>query len=180
MLIGSYGSVMGIMFLFHLSVFLANPIFPLYQVRDLNFTDQLISQGTALFWLVHAIGATQTSAITRRLGVKGMTGWGTVLTAVSTIIFIYSVHPWIYLVCQVVSGIGWAMVGGALLNYLLDKIPDDDRPPYLAWFNMMVNGSMLLGGLAAGSVVDLMGLGGGMWLAVGLRLLSALMILAMG
>jgi hypothetical protein len=72
------------------------------------------------------------------------------------------------------------MVGGALLNYLLDKIPDDARPPYLAWFNMMVNGSMLLGGLAAGSVVDLMGLGGGMWLAVGLRLLSALMILAMG
>ena len=149
-------------------------------MRDLNFTDELISQGTALFWIIHAIAATQTSVITRRLGYKKMTGWGTVLTALSTIIFIFSYQPWIYLLCQVVSGMGWAMIGGALLNYLLEKIPGENRPPYLAWFNMMVNGSMLICGLIAGSVVDLMGRGGGMWFAVGLRLLSALAILVLG
>jgi hypothetical protein len=179
-LAGQYGRLMALMFLFHFSVFLAGPIFPLYQVRDLNFSDQLISQGTALFWIVHAIGATQTSAITHRLGFKKMTGWGAVLTAVSTIMFIFSYQPWIYLACQVVSGIGWAMIGGALLNYLLEKIPPENRPPYLAWFNLMVNGSMLVCGLIAGSVVDWVGLGGGMWLAVGLRLLSALTILLLG
>ena len=179
-LLGPYGRLMSLMFLFHFSVFLANPIFPLYQVRDLNFTDELISQGTALFWVVHALTATQTSAITRRLGFKNMTGWGTLLTAVSVLVFIYSYQPWVYLVSQVVSGLGWAMIGGALLNYLLEKIPGENRPPYLAWFNLMVNGSMLICGLMAGSVVDWLGRGGGMWLSLGLRVLSALTILLLG
>jgi hypothetical protein len=179
-LLGPYGRLMGLMFLFHFSVFLAAPIFPLYQVRDLNFTDELISQGTALYWIIHAIAATQTSTITRHLGFKKMTGLGAMTTAVSIILFIYSYQPWIYLVSQVVSGIGWAMIGGALLNYLLQKIPDENRPPYLAWFNLMVNGSMLVCGLIAGSVVDLMGRGGGMWLSVALRALAAFTILLLG
>jgi hypothetical protein len=55
------------MFFFHLAVFLPNPIFPLYQVRQLQLTDQTISLGASLFWIFHFIGSTQSGAIARRI-----------------------------------------------------------------------------------------------------------------
>ena len=45
------------------------------------------------------------------------------------------------------GGVGWALVGGALSNYLLEKVPAGDRPAYLAWYNLALNAAILCGAL---------------------------------
>ena len=52
-----------------------------------------------------------------------------------------------YVVTSIAGGLGWAMVGGALSNYLLEKVPANDRPAYLAWYNLALNAAILLGAL---------------------------------
>jgi hypothetical protein len=45
------------------------------------------------------------------------------------------------------GGTGWALAGGAVGNYVLEKTPDDSRPSYLAWHNMALQAGILLGAL---------------------------------
>ena len=49
---GPFGMVIAGLFFFHLAQYLAIPLFPLYWVNKLNFSDGLISQGQALFYAV--------------------------------------------------------------------------------------------------------------------------------
>jgi MFS family permease len=53
----------------------------------------------------------------------------------------------LFLVASALGGFGWSLVGGALTNYVLEKIPEDDRPAHLAWYNLAVNAGLLAGSL---------------------------------
>ena len=46
-----------------------------------------------------------------------------------------------------IGGLAWGLVGGALPNYLLEKVPAGDRPAYLAWYNLALNAAIFLGAL---------------------------------
>lgn len=52
----------------------------------------------------------------------------------------------LYLVASV-GGAAWSLVGGALANYLLEMAPINDRPAYLAWYNLALNAGILGGSL---------------------------------
>lgn len=177
---GPFQRVLWIMLLYHFAVYLSAPIFPQYQVHVLHFSDQTISLGTSLFWVFHFIGSTQVGLLAHRMNFKKMMGIGVLLISVSTFIFVVSFHPWIYWSSQLFSGIGWSMVGGSILNYLLEAVPPEDRPAHLAWFNLAVNAAVLVCGLIASQVTALFGLLGGMLIAVGLRALAGFVILRWG
>jgi MFS family permease len=174
---GPYLKVLFILFFFHLATFLPNPLFPLYQVNQLRFSDQTISLGTSMFWIIHMIGSTQGRVISTKLGFKKMFGVGAVLVSIATLIFMNSYQFWVYMVHQVFSGVGWSMIGGAMANYLLEKIPADDRPAHLTWYNMAINLAVLICGLLAPLVANLVGLQGAMAISVILRLLAGILIL---
>jgi predicted MFS family arabinose efflux permease len=38
-------------------------------------------------------------------------------------------------------------MSGAFLNYILERAPQHDRPPYLAWYNIVFNAAILIGSL---------------------------------
>jgi hypothetical protein len=40
------------------------------------------------------------------------------------------------------------MAGGALFNYLLDNMPENDRPAHMAWYSLVSNAAILIGSLA--------------------------------
>jgi hypothetical protein len=65
------------------------------------------------------------------------------------------------------------LVSGALTNYVLDEIPGDRRPAYLAWYNLALNGALLLGSLTGPAVASLIGLPAALLIFAGLRLLAA-------
>lgn len=107
---GPFLRVLLVMFFFHLAVFLSNPIFPIYQVRALKLTHEMISLGTSLFFVIHFLASMQMGGLSRRLGFKTLTGLGTIIASIATLIFTFSYHTWIYFFCQIFNGIGWAMI----------------------------------------------------------------------
>lgn len=177
---GSFRNVLLVMFFFHVAVFLPNPIFPLYQVNELKLTDETIGFGTSLFWILYFLTSTQVGGLSRKYGFKTLTGAGTIIASFATLIFTFSYQVWIYIITQIVSGIGWAIIGGGLVNYVLVNVPPDDRPSYLAWFNLAVNFAVLICGLVAPLITANLGLFGSMVLAVLVRFLAGIAILRWG
>jgi MFS family permease len=83
----------------------------------------------------------------------------------------------LFLVASAAGGLGWSLAGGALTNFILEKIPQDRRPPYLAWYNLALNAAILLGSLVGPFLGGVMGLRSALLAFAGLRLLTALLIL---
>jgi len=74
------------------------------------------------------------------------------------------------------GGTGWALAGGAVGNYVLEKTPDDSRPSYLAWYNMALQAGILIGSLVAPALSGWWGLTIGLIFAAGCRFLIGVLI----
>lgn len=155
---GPYGVVMLALFLFHLTQYLAIPIFPIYWVERLALNDQSIALGTALFNATVFLGSTQLRRLTERFGSHGITVAGALLMATYPGLTALTRNVELFLVTSVVGGVAWSLAGGALSNYLLEKIPEGDRPSYLAWYLVVVNIAVLTGSLVGPAVARSIGL----------------------
>ncbi|MCA9933425.1 MAG: hypothetical protein KC415_05845, partial [Anaerolineales bacterium] len=72
------------------------------------------------------------------------------------------------------------LVGGVIANYLLENIPEDNRPAYLAWYNLALNAAILLGSLAGPALSAQLGLVMTLSLIAVARFLAATVILYKG
>ena len=169
-----------VLLLFHTTQYLTIPLFPIYFVNILHLTDQQIGLGTAGFYLSVFICSTQFSRISNRFGHHKVTGVGVALMSLYPILLSFSTGFLHYLIISLVGGIAWALVGGALANYLLEKIPERNRPPYLAWYNIILNAAILIGSLLGPVVAGFIGLGMAMFIFGIFRLLAGLAILKWG
>ena len=86
----------------------------------------------------------------------------------------------LFLVLSLMGGFGWALTGGALTNYILDKVPQDDRPAHLAWYNLGLNAAILIGSLAGPFLGSWLDLSVALAVCASLRLLAAFCILRWG
>jgi len=148
---------------FHLAQYLAIPLFPIYMVRTLALNDQQIGLGTALFYLTVLLGSTRLARISTRLGHQRLTGFGVIGMSLYPVLMSFSSNALHYFGLSVLGGFVWAMVSGAQANYLLEKVPADDRPAHLAWYSLILNGCVLAG--------SLLGTLAASWIGVGLALL---------
>jgi MFS family permease len=180
LLAGRYGVVLLLLFFFQFASCIGNPVFPAYQVDSLKMSDNLISLGTCVFWIFHFVGATQAGGLARRWGFKKLTGVGIVLTCLSTVVFTFSYHFWIFAITQTISGFGWSLINTGVVNYLLSNVPAGDRPAHLAWYNIAVNVAVLLASLLAPDLVSVTGLMVAMLVVAGMRLLAGVSILKWG
>jgi MFS family permease len=169
-----------VLLFFHLAQFLTIPLFPIYFVNVLHLNDQQIGIGTAVFYLAVFIGSTQLARICNRFGHRKVTGVGIMMMSLYPILLSYSKGFLDYLGISLVGGFAWALVGGALANYLLEKIPDQDRPAYLAWYNIILNAAILIGSLLGSLLAENIGLGSAIFLFGIARLLSGLAVLKWG
>ena len=152
---GPFGKVLVVMLFFHLSHYIASPIYPLYNVNVLHLNDDHIGNGTALFYLTVLIGSMLLDRAVRRLGHQRVTGWGMIGMASYPILLALSSTVWHFYIVSLVGGFTYGLAGGAYANYLLERIPEHDRPAYLAWYNIALNAAVLtssfLGPLIANS-----------------------------
>jgi MFS family permease len=65
---------------------------------------------------------------------------------------------WHFYLTALIGGVTWAFAGGAYANYILEKIPPDDRPSHLAWYNMSLNAAILLSSFIGPAIGDSLGL----------------------
>ncbi len=149
-----YRATLLVMLAFHVAQYLAIPIFPIYFVRVLRLTDENLGIGTALFYLAVLLGSMQLNRLVRRIGHKNVTGWGVVGLAIYPALLAISGQVWHYYFISVLGGLVWALVGGAYANYIIEKCPANDRPAYLAWYNIILNASVLTGSLLGPALAD--------------------------
>ena len=175
-----FRSILLVLLAFHIAQYLPIPLFPLYFVRKLNLNDSQIGTGMAAFYLSVLIGSTQLARLTHRLDHKRVTAFGVLGMSIYPALLALARGFGLYMVTSILGGFAWAMVGGALINYLLDKVPAEERPPYLAWYNIILNAAILFGSLLGPILANQIGLSTALILFGVLRLLSGLAILRWG
>jgi MFS family permease len=172
-----FGKLVMVLFAFHLAIYLAVPLFPIHWVNRLHLTDQQIGLGTAVFYACVFAGSTQLSRLVQRLGNQRVTAIGAMLMSFYPAFMALARGFELYLVGSVIGGLGWSLVGGAMTNYILDKVPEDHRPVYLAWYNLALNAALLLGSLLGPFVAGFVGVPIALVVFAFSRLLTALFIL---
>lgn len=177
---GPFGKVMLIMFFFHFAHNITTPIYPLYNVNVLNLTDNNIGTGTALFYLTVLFGSMRLHQWVGRMEHRGVTGWGMIGMALYPFILGLSHNVWQYYLVSVLGGFTWGMAGGAYANYLLEKIPGNDRPAHLAWYNVVLNAAILAGSFLGPAIADISSLSIALMIFAGMRLLAGATVLRRG
>jgi MFS family permease len=177
---GTFGRSIGLLFFFHLAQYLAIPLFSVYMVDNLHFSDQTISFGTAVYNVTMFIGSTQLARMSFRLGNKKVIAYGIILISVYPVFMALSRGPGLYIFANLCSGMAWAMIGGALFNYLLEMAPENDRPAHMAWYNLAFNAAVLIGSLSSPLIAGSISIVTALFLFAFLRLLSGLAILRWG
>jgi MFS family permease len=164
------------LFALHLAQYLPAALFPLYMVNRLHLSDQVIGLGAALFYATVFMGSTQLAHLTRQKGNRWVVATGAALMAIYPALMAVSRGVGLFLFLSLIGGFGWALAGGALTNYILDKVPQDDRPPHLAWYNLTLNAAILIGSLAGPFLGGWLDLSVALAVCASLRLLAALCI----
>lgn len=177
---GPFGKVVAVMLFFHLAHYIATPIYPLYNVNVLHLNDDHIGIGTALFYLTVLIGSTRLNRLVGRLGHRRVTGWGMIGMASYPFLLGLSQNVWHFYGVSLVGGVTWGLAGGAYANYLLERIPDHDRPAHLAWYNIALNAAVLASSFLGPLIADSVGLVAALMIFGGMRALAGVIVLRRG
>ena len=129
----------------HLTQYLAIPLFPLFSVNALHLTDQNIGIATALYYLTSMLGSIRVNRVVRRLGHRKVTGIGFMIMSLYPGLMAFAHSAYWYYFVSVIGGYSWALLGSAYINYVLENVPENDRPAHLAWYNIVLNVSILVG-----------------------------------
>jgi MFS family permease len=151
-------TVMGLLFFFHIAQYLCIPVFPVFWVNNLHLSDNIISLGTGAFFVTVFLGSTQISKLSIKHGNKAIVGIGAMLMALYPGIMAFSNGIVLYMVASLIGGLAWAFVGGLLVNYLLEKIPEQNRPTYLAIYYLIFYAAVLIGSLAGPEIGKIIGI----------------------
>lgn len=173
---GSYGRILAGLFAFHFAQFLPIPIMPLFWVDELHFTDGEIGAGTAIFHLFVLLGSLHMARSSKRWLNRDMSAVGALVLSLFPLMTVFTPNFFVFAVTNVIGGIGWAIVAGALGNYLLENVPETNRPPYLAWYNLALNAAILVGSLGGSFMGERLGLEVSLIIAFVLRAASGVAI----
>jgi MFS family permease len=171
-----FAKLVVVLLAFYLAIYLAIPLFPIHWVNQIHLSDREIGWGTAAFYLSVLVGSTQLDRLVRRLGNRRVTAIGAIFMSGYPAFMSWAHGLELFMVASVLGGLGWALVGGALVNYVLEKVPVDHRPGYLAWYNLALNAALLIGSLVGPLVADSLGVPLALMLFAVLRFLAALAI----
>jgi MFS family permease len=175
-----FRNVLVALFAFHLTQYLAIPIFPLYNVRVLKLGDDHLGIGTAIFYLAVLLASMRFRDIAHRIGNKKLTGWSVAAMSIYPLLLAYSSQVWHFYAISLIGGLTFAMLSGSYPNYMLEHIPAHDRPSHLAWYTIILNAAVLIGSLAGPALSDIIGLSGALLCFAALRVLAGFVILKWG
>jgi hypothetical protein len=177
---GSFGPFMAAYLLFYTFQYLPLPLFPLVVVHSLKLSDGIISLSNGLFYLSMFL-------VSLRLGrLCGRYGHRFILVSSA---FLYSLYPLLiglakdaglYLIAALVGGSVWALISAALVNRLMEKVPEDERPAHMALHNLALNLGILVGSLAGPFLSLQIGLQPTLLIGAGLRFLAGVFLLLWG
>ncbi|MFO3796240.1 MAG: hypothetical protein ACK8QZ_03020, partial [Anaerolineales bacterium] len=105
------------------------------------------------------------------------TGLGMMGMGLYPLLLSHSTQAWQYYGISILGGLFWALAGGAYANYMLEHIPSDDRPAYLAWYNLNLNASILVSSLLGPAFAEWVGISVALFIIGLLRMTAGYVIL---
>jgi MFS family permease len=175
-----FKKVLLVLLAFHLTHTLTTPVYPLYNVRVLELNDDHIGIGQALYYLTMLFGSMGFRRMVHRLGHKKVTGLGVAGMALYPFLLAFTHEIWQFYAISLLGGFTWAWTNGAYANYMLERIPPDDRPSHLAWYTVILNIAILAGSVGGSVIAAQTGLSQALILFAVLRFLAGLSILKWG
>jgi len=169
---GRFGRSLLLIFIFYISLSVALPLFPVYQVNVLHYPDNILGLGNSMFYVAFFIASTQIARLTRRHGNHKILAIGMMGMSAYPFLLPLCTRVEVYLLVSLLSGFGYAPVGVILVNYLLERVPQDNLGPHLAWYNLTINAATLLGTVCGPLFSEWVGLLPALLVFAGFRLLS--------
>ncbi len=177
-----FQKVLLVLFAFHITQYLAVPVAPVFMVEVLHLQDQQIGLATAAFWVFAFAGSMLLAGLSARRGHQWVTGMGAMLMAFYPGFMALSSGSGMafVLIASAIGGLGYALMSGAFLNYILERAPRQDRPAYLAWYNIAFNAAILIGSLLGPFAAGHVGFVAALGLFAASRLAAGLFIIRRG
>lgn len=175
-----FGKSLLLLTIFHLVHYLSIPLFPVFYVKNIQISDQAISTGTAIFYTTMFIGSSQISKMVNKLGNMKSTGIGIMMLGLYPIFLAFAQDAVLFYVASFFGGFSWSVVNVAMINYLLEKVPSNQRTGYLAWFSLGANAAILIGTLLGPVIGNMIGLVAALLIFGILRTLSGIAIFKWG
>jgi MFS family permease len=147
-------------------------MFPLFWVQDLRLSDGAISVGNALFYAAMALASLRLGQWSDHLGHRRLLIVGGLLYGAYPLLTGLARDVSLFWIASALGGAIWGVLNAALLNRLLERVPERDRPGHMALYNIALNLGILLGSLAGPGLVGWIGLRPALVASAGLRLLS--------
>ncbi len=173
---GKFGSFIMAYLFFYVFVYLPMPLFPLFLVHDLHLSDSAISLGNALYYLSMLMFSLSLKKWSERLGHRR------ILIIGGLTIFLYPLftglarNAILYWVGTFVSGAAWAFANAGLVNRLMERVPEDDRPAHMALHNLVLNIGILAGSMSGPALGEVFGLRNAILISVVLRFLGGVIL----
>jgi hypothetical protein len=177
---GPFGPFMAAFLFFYTIQFVPVPIFPLFWVQDLHLSDGAISVGNALFYAGMTLASLQLRKLSARWGHRGVLVVGALLYGLYPLLTGFAQGPPVYWTASLVGGAVWGVLNGGLLNRLMERVPEDDRPAHMALHNLVLNLGILSGSLLGPLLAQGLGLRHSLFLAGGLRLAAGIVFSFLG
>lgn len=176
----SFGPYLGAMLFFYTVQYVPIPLFPLFFVRNLNLSDGFISWGSALFHLMMLLASMYLVRLSARFSHRQLMVSGAFLYCLYPLLMGQAHDARLFLVASVLGGGVWALTNGGLVNRLMERVPEADRPGHMALHNIALNLGILAGSLIGPLLADWFGLREAILLGSGLRFLGGLLLLVWG
>ena len=177
---GSFGFFMLAYLAFYTFQFAPQPLFPLFVVRELLFSDKVIGIGNALFYSVSVVFALLLSRFSRRFGHRKVLVISGLFFAVYPLLVGLAVDTSLYYAASILGGVVWGLISGSLLNRLMERVPEGDRPAHMALHNIIFNLGILIGSLGGPLLGSFMDLRTAILVTAGLRMLAGVLMLMWG
>ncbi len=173
---GPFGLFMITYLAFYTFQYVSLSIGPLYFVRTLNLRDSAISLGNALFNLIMMMTSLYAGRLALRFNNRRLLVVSGMLFGLYPLLMGMAREPKLFWGASAVGGIVWAVLNVGMVNRLMERIPADDRPAYMAIHNMVLNLGILTGSLMGPLISDGLGLRAAMFAGAGLRTLAGLLL----
>jgi MFS family permease len=177
---GPFGRFLIAYLAFYTFQYLALPVFPLFYVNELGLSDGEISLGNALFFALVTYVSLRLSRLATRYGYHGIAVRGGIILGGYPLLLFLAQDAYLFWVASLVGGLSVGLLNGGLVNRLMERVPEGDRPAHMALHNLVMNLGILAGSLSGPLLADWIGLRPMLLASSGLRMLGGFFLLIWG
>jgi MFS family permease len=177
---GPFGPFLAAYLLFYTFQFLPVSIFPLAYVHALNLTDGAISLGSALFYATMLMISLRLGHLSVQYGHKRLLVFSAIAYGIYPLLIGLARDATLFWLASLVGGLVWGIASAAAINRLMERVPEDARPAYMALHNLAMNIGILAGSLSGPLLVEQVGIPEALLIGAGLRMFAGLLLAVWG